>query len=123
MTTYKEMVADARNKAEVVSPEEASTAGGVILDVREPGEVQAGRVGGDFIHIPRGLLEPKACAESGMGEPALLAARAKPVMVLCASGGRAALAAVTLKELGYDARIIDGGFNGWKAAGLPVAEG
>lgn len=124
MTSYKEMVAAARASIEVVSPQEAAASGGAILDVREPAEVQAGRVGGPFIHIPRGLLEPKADAESGMGDPALLAARdAGPVMVLCAAGGRAALAAAALKEMGYDARLIEGGFAGWKAAGLPTDAG
>lgn len=123
MTTYKEMVAAARARIEVLSPKEAAAAKGAILDVREPAEVQAGRVGGDFIHIPRGLLEPKADADSGMGDPALLAAKSGPVMVLCAAGGRAALAAAALKEMGYDARLIEGGFNGWKAAGLPTAAG
>ena len=91
--TYKEMVAAARAKINVLTPAEAAAGPGVILDVREPAEVQAGRVGGDFIHIPRGLLEPKADADSGMGDQALLAAKSGPVLVLCAAGGRAALAA------------------------------
>ena len=121
--TYKEMVAAARAKINVLTPAEAAAGPGVILDVREPAEVLAGRVGGDFIHIPRGLLEPKADADSGMGDQALLAAKSGPVLVLCAAGGRAALAAAALCDMGYDARLIEGGFAGWKKAGLPVAEG
>ena len=42
------------------------------------------------------------------------------VHVLCASGGRAALAADTLRAMGYDATLIEGGLAAWKANGLPV---
>ena len=57
---------------------------------------------------------------------ATLAARqdgGRPVHVLCASGGRAALAAAMLGEMGYDARVIEGGMTAWKEAGLPVDGG
>jgi len=41
----------------------------------------------------------------------------------CASGGRSALAAATLEDLGYD-RVahLDGGLKAWKEAGRPVQE-
>jgi len=42
------------------------------------------------------------------------------VHVLCASGARAALAADSLKQMGYDATVIDGGLAAWKKAGLPL---
>jgi rhodanese-related sulfurtransferase len=43
--------------------------------------------------------------------------------VYCRSGTRAALAAFTLKTLGYeDVANLDGGFNAWKEAGLPTGE-
>ena len=45
------------------------------------------------------------------------------VIVYCRSGTRAALAALTLKTLGYqDVANLDGGFNAWKEAGLPTGE-
>ena len=120
--TYPELVAEARAKIGVATPEETAASGAVILDVREPAEVAKGRVAGDFIHIPRGLLEPKADAQTG--DPALLAAKdGGAIHVLCAVGGRAALAAATLVDMGYDAKVIEGGFAGWKKAGLDVVEG
>lgn len=126
-TGFKDMVAAARAKVGVVTPADAAAmAAGMeaaILDVREPAELAAGRLEGPFIAIPRGLLEPKADGESGMGEPALLEAKGEPVLVLCAVGGRAALAAATLADMGYDARVIEGGFAAWKAAGLPSTSG
>jgi rhodanese-related sulfurtransferase len=37
------------------------------------------------------------------------------------AGGRAALAAQTLKQLGYTNVVsIQGGFEGWKQAGMPL---
>jgi rhodanese-related sulfurtransferase len=45
------------------------------------------------------------------------------VHVLCGSGGRAALAAHTLKRMGYEATVIEGGIAGWKESGLPVENG
>ncbi len=41
------------------------------------------------------------------------------VLVLCASGGSAALAADTLRMMGYEELVIEGGMTGWKACGLP----
>jgi rhodanese-related sulfurtransferase len=43
------------------------------------------------------------------------------VILHCASGGRSALAALALRELGYE-RVahLDGGFAAWKSAGRPV---
>lgn len=45
------------------------------------------------------------------------------MIVVCASGARASLAALTLKTMGYqDVAILDGGLKGWTEAGLPVGE-
>lgn len=126
-TTYKEMVAAARAKIDIVPPAEASrlaaSGGATILDVREPDELVNGRVGQPFLHIPRGFLEPRADEGSGLADPGLLAAKGAPVLVLCGLGGRAALATATLRDMGYDARLIEGGFKAWSEAGLPSAKG
>lgn len=93
--------------------------GVVLIDVREPAEWQAGHLPG-AVHVPRGLLEFKA-------DPSLEAAyeRAidptKRLVCYCASGGRSALAAKALKDMGYpDVSHMLGGFTAWSAAGLPV---
>ena len=45
----------------------------------------------------------------------------KRVILHCASGGRSALAAATLQEMGYtDVAHVDGGITAWKEAGLPT---
>ena len=45
------------------------------------------------------------------------------MIVYCRSGTRGALAALTLKTLGYEhVANLDGGFSAWKEAGLPADE-
>ncbi|KIT18120.1 rhodanese-like domain-containing protein [Jannaschia aquimarina] len=116
--SFKDLVAEARERVDIVAPAEAD---GLILDVREPDELdQAGRVA-DALAIPRGVLETRADPESPMAEARLTEVRESgTVDVLCASGGRAALAADTLRRMGYRARVIEGGIAGWKEAGLPT---
>ena len=122
--TMKDLVADARSRVGAVSPQEAEEAarnGDLILDVREAAELEKdGRIAG-ALHIPRGILETWADATAQTAEARLTGVRGfGRVHVLCASGGRAALAADTLRRMGYDADLIDGGLGGWKSAGLPV---
>ena len=122
--TLKDLVADARTRVGAVSPQEAEDAvrnDDLILDVREPAELEKdGRIAG-ALHIPRGILETRADATAQTAEARLTDLRgAGRVHVLCASGGRAALAADTLRRMGYDADLIEGGLGGWKSAGLPI---
>ena len=97
--------------------------GDLILDVREPAELEKeGHIAG-ALHVPRGILETRADATADTAEPRLTGLRgAGRVHVLCASGGRAALAADPLRRMGSDADLIEGGFGGWKSAGLPVED-
>ena len=122
--TMKDLVSDARSRVGAVSPQEAEEAvrnGDLILDVREPAELEKdGRIAG-ALHIPRGILETRADATAETAEARLTEAQSSGrVHVLCASGGRAALAADTLQRMGYDADLIEGGLGGWKSAGLPL---
>lgn len=122
--TMKDLVSDARSRVDAVSPQEAEEAmrnGDLILDVREPAELEKdGRIAG-ALHIPRGILETQADATAQTAEARLTGTRSSGrVHVLCASGGRAALAADTLQRMGYDADLIEGGLGGWKSAGLPL---
>lgn len=119
--TAKDLVAEARERVDTVSPETAH--GKFILDVREPAELEADGAIADALHIPRGLLEFKADPSSEKAEAALtqVLQREDAVHVLCASGARATLAAATLTRLGYRACVIEGGIGAWKQAGLPLA--
>jgi rhodanese-related sulfurtransferase len=120
--TVKDMVAEAKSMTGVVQPEEAHRAGGVLLDVRETQELaESGRLGA-AVHVPRGFLEARADPTAESAHPPLTRAHggALPVYVLCASGARAAMAAKTLTDMGYDAKPIEGGLKAWRECGLPV---
>ncbi len=119
-----DLVAAARQRIREVAPAEFHTVpdDAVVIDVREPAEFEAGHLPG-AINIPRGVLEFQVDAHPAVADataPAL-SHRDRPVVVYCLSGGRAALSADSLRQLGFsDVRSIAGGLNGWREAGLPV---
>lgn len=83
--------------------------GVVFLDVREPAEVEGGKVAG-AVAIPRGVLEWQTDKLEG----------AETVVVYCAAGGRAALAGAALKALGFEDVRNAGGFKDWVEGGGKV---
>ena len=122
--TAAEMVMAATAQVEHVSPREAAgqsaSGAAVLLDVREAEEWQHGHIDGS-VPAPRGLVEFFADPTSPRHKKAL--DPAGRVIVICASGARAALAAVTLKDMGYeDVAVLDGGLKAWVDAGLPTNE-
>ncbi len=115
--TPMQLVAEARAQIQEIDPQSAwdSMSGPVqVLDVREAGEFEAGRIPG-AVNVPRGILEFR------IGELQDFVNKAGPVLIYCRTGGRAALAAVQLAKLGYtNLKSITGGIMGWQAANLPV---
>ncbi len=123
--TFRQMVADARGDVGVVSPQDAKkeidTGSATVIDVREPEEIAASGTVPGARSIPRGVLEIKADTELPMRDPAL-EDRNQKMLIVCAAGGQAALAAKSLKDMGFkDVSIIDGGLKGWKDAGYETA--
>ena len=87
---------------------------GAVIDVREPGEYQAGHLPG-AVNIPRGVLE------FNIGNNPALANKEEPIVLYCKTGGRAALSAVNLQRMGYtQVRSLTGGFDGWVSGGQKV---
>ncbi len=122
--TLKDYLAAARARVEGISTAEvAKLIGGptLLLDVREPGELQTGFLPG-ALNIPRGLLELKADLEFPMREPRL-ADRDQAIVIYCASGGRSLLAAATLQEMGFtNVKSMACGFGGWQQEGRQIAQ-
>ncbi len=122
MKKAADLVAEAKAKIENLDPDsveaELATGNVVLVDVRDSQELEGGRIPGS-VSIPRGMLEFRADPSSPYHQPPLdPGAR---VIVHCASGGRSALAAAMLKDMGYEnVAHLDGGFNGWKEAGKTV---
>ena len=90
----------------------------VFVDVRERAEHTAGAIVG-AVAAPRGFLEFVADPASPMHNPAL--SSGKRLVIYCASGGRSALAAKTLQDMGYaGVANLTGGFQAWTEAGGPT---
>ena len=120
---FKQLLAEANAEIEIVSVTEGQGLVGdpdtVIVDVREAHERQQGYIPGS-IHASRGFLEFVADPEGPMHNPALTSD--KRIVVYCASGGRSALAAKTLMDMGFSrVASLAGGFQAWQAAGGDIA--
>ncbi|MGR8949026.1 MAG: rhodanese-like domain-containing protein [Gammaproteobacteria bacterium] len=108
--TIEEIVKEAKaNITEISVADAKSLTGGdtVFIDVREPPEWKDGTVPG-ALTIPRGVLEWKSADEESLKN------KSAPVIVYCKSGGRSALAAQSLQELGFDnVKSLAGGYQAW----------
>ncbi len=120
-----DMVKEARAQIENLTPaqvkDEMEKGNVTIIDIREPDEVKQHGVIPGSVNAPRGMLEFYADASLPYHKPEFK--KDSRIILQCASGGRSALAAVTLKQMGYtNVAHLDGGFKAWKEAGLPVSE-
>jgi len=86
--------------------------GAELIDVREKDERDSGYIAGSR-NIPYRLL--------ALGEADL--PRDKPIVTICETGPRAAIAASILAARGFDAHpVVNGGIDSWMAAGRPTVE-
>jgi rhodanese-related sulfurtransferase len=118
-TSVKDMLAAANASVPKLSPTEAAgkmrAEGVLIVDVRDPSEVEkTGKIKG-AVNVSRGMLEFRADPQSQYHDPAFRPDRT--VLVYCASGGRSALAGRTLQEMGYGDVYNIGGFKDLADAG------
>lgn len=118
---FKKMLAEANAAIETVSVQDAIAAHGepgyTFIDIRESEERAKGTIAGS-VHVPRGFLEFRADPESQMHNPAF--SSGDRLVLFCASGGRSALAAKTLVDMGFeDVCHIAGGMAAWAEAGGP----
>ena len=120
---YKALLEEANAEIEAVSPQEAhrlAQSGDVVLvDIRDPRELEReGRIAGAF-HATRGMLEFWIDPESPYHKPVF--ASGKTFIFFCAGGLRSALATKTAQDMGLSpVKHIEGGFGAWRDAGLPV---
>jgi rhodanese-related sulfurtransferase len=124
LSTAADLVADARRRIREISPRDyaALPAGRILIDVREPAEYATGHIAG-AVNIPRGVLEFEVDAHpavANVSDPAL-SRKAQPLYVYCRTGGRAALAALSLQRMGFaQVSSIAGGMVAWTGTGLPA---
>lgn len=118
-----DLVKEARQQIENLTPsqvkEEINSGKAQLIDIREAEELTTtGKIPGST-HAPRGMLEFYADASLPYHKPEF--DKNKRIILHCASGGRSALAAKTLKDMGYEnVAHLDGGIKAWKEAGMPV---
>ena len=120
---YKALVDEANSKIETVPAAEALALAGrddvVLVDIRDPRELERdGHIPG-ALHCTRGMLEFWIDPDSPYHKPAF--AQDKRFVFFCAGGMRSALAAATAHDMGLKpVAHIEGGFGAWKKAGGPV---
>ena len=88
----EEVAGDVRIVDAATAKAECESRDGVVVDIREPQEVDIKSATGT-VHVPRGLLEFKL--------PEIVPDHDRPLYLHCASGGRARLGADQLRRLGY----------------------
>jgi rhodanese-related sulfurtransferase len=119
----KQLVAEANQQVEALSVDAVLPLVGdpdtVLVDIREAVELQQGGTVKGAVHVPRGLLEFIADPESPSHKKEL--SSGKRIILYCASGGRSALAARTLQEMGIG-RVghMAGGFTAWQQKNGPI---
>ena len=92
-----------------------------LIDIRDIRELEnEGRVEGSN-HIPRGMLEFWLDPESVYFKQGKLDL-SKEMVLFCAAGKRSALAAKSLKDMGFENVVILGGVSGWAEAGGPMED-
>ena len=123
---YKKLLEEANADIETIATMDGLSLVGqdniVLVDLRDPRELEReGKMPGAF-HCPRGMLEFWIDPESPYHKP--IFAEDKKFVFFCAGGWRSALAAKTAKDMGLTpVAHIEGGFGAWKKAGGPVETG
>ena len=106
---YYDLVREAKARVKEVTASETIQILGehpetVVVDCREPNEAALGTIAGAVV-IPRGIMESNI---------ERVAKRDQKVIIYCAGGNRSALAADSLREMGYtDVATMAGGFRAW----------
>jgi rhodanese-related sulfurtransferase len=121
--TIDELLAAARARLTRLDPHEAAAAvreGALIIDIRSESQRAADGVVPGAIFVARNVLEWR-CDPRSEHRDRRFDGRERQLILMCNEGFQSSLAAATLHELGLT-RTTDlaGGFQAWRAAGLPV---
>ena len=112
---FLRLVDEVRGRVREVSVGEAlerAAAGARLVDVREDGEWEQGRARGAE-HMGRGVIERDIEAR--------VPDKAAELILYCGGGYRSALAADSLRRMGYtNVYSLAGGWRAWREAGAPV---
>ncbi len=119
-----DLVAQAKQVIQEIKPEvlrECLEDDLVIIDVREGAEYDQGSIPG-AVNIPRGILEFELARHPILNcDPHPVVSKPEqPIYLYCRSGGRSALAAATLQNMGFaNVWSLAGGFDAWTSQNHP----
>ena len=119
------LVAEALKAVKTITPEEAMKLDSEnkcnLIDIRDAVELQREGMIENSFHISRGLLEFSIHPESAYSQREKLNPN-KEMVLFCAAGGRSALAAKTLNEMGFEkVSHVEGGFGAMKNSGFKIS--
>lgn len=126
-STYKSLSEEAARQIDEIMPWDlhkrlAAEPKPLVLDVRERSEFEAAHIKGS-LNVPRGVLEAACEYDYAETEPELVMARARPIVVVCRSGNRSAMAALVMKLMGYEnVASMKLGIKGWNDGDLPLVD-
>ena len=119
MKTWQDIVNEAKQEIGLLHVDEVKAkmdqqADFLLIDVREPEEYKKGRIPESAL-IPRGVIE--MTIEDHVKD------KSKLLILHCGGGGRSAVAAQSLKQMGYEnVASMEGGFKAWTMNGYPIEE-
>jgi rhodanese-related sulfurtransferase len=121
--TLDALLARARSRLDRVDPRRAAREvedGAVLIDVRSELQRQRDGVVPGALYFPRNVLEWR-CDPEGEHRDPRVGGPGTRLIVMCDEGYQSSLAAANLQEIGLEnATDLDGGFQAWRDAGLPV---
>jgi rhodanese-related sulfurtransferase len=121
--TVHDLLAASRARIARLDPHAARSAvddGAILVDTRCAEQRRETGVIPGSVHIPLSLLYWRFDPASGFHDPRV-ADPERQVILLCAHGYSSSIAAATLQDLGFSrATDVDGGFEAWQGAGLPI---
>lgn len=122
MSDVKSLLAAANAAVPRISAEEArrliAEEDGLLVDVRDPSEVAASGKLQRALNVSRGMLEFRADEATPYHNANFR--KNRPIVLYCASGGRSALAAATLRDMGFERTYNLGGFKEAAETGFEI---
>lgn len=123
-TGYKDLLARAdaavKSYAAADTPALVNNPDIVLVDIRDPRELERDGMIPDAHHAPRGMLEFWIDPESPYHKPYF--AEDREFVFYCASGWRSLLAAEVAQQMGLRSASLRGGFGDYRRAGHPVEQ-
>ncbi|SMN12091.1 Rhodanese-related sulfurtransferase [uncultured Candidatus Thioglobus sp.] len=127
MDDYQKLVEKASTSVDEVFPwdleeEIKQTSDLILLDIREQDEFEMMYIK-NSIHVPRGVLEGACVWNYDDTVPALAKARNQNIVLICRSGNRSVLAALTMQQMGFTkVRSLKMGIKGWNDNDLEMLD-